>query len=351
MKILYGVCGEGRGHASRSRILIQYLEQQDHEVRIVAGGKAYRMLSEVFDNVLQIESPQGFYKGNQVRILYTILHTMYQTVVRTPFSFLKIKRLIGEFIPDILITDAEPMSHFAARLSGIKRISIDNPTALLYRTYQKKIREYPAWLFLFFALKLSLFGADRYIIYDFSDEQIQNPSVMFLKPLIQPGIRAQTPRKGDHVFVYQTSPSFTTLFNALKRCKETFLIYGFNKDETDGNLIFKRFNENEFYKDISTSKAVIINGGFTVLSEALYLKKPVFSLPIRHQFEQVFNARCVVNLGVGVSQVRFSEDGLRDFLSNLDSFSEKLRNYDVGNQEDVLARIEQTIQNMCKQQR
>jgi len=35
-KILYGVCGEGLGHASRSRILVNYLKKQNHEVRIVA---------------------------------------------------------------------------------------------------------------------------------------------------------------------------------------------------------------------------------------------------------------------------------------------------------------------------
>jgi len=60
MKIVYGVCGEGRGHASRSRILIRHLQGKVHEVSIVAGGKAYTILSEEFDNVLQIESPQAF---------------------------------------------------------------------------------------------------------------------------------------------------------------------------------------------------------------------------------------------------------------------------------------------------
>lgn len=344
VRILYGVCGEGQGHASRSRILIRYLQQQGHEVRIIAGGKAYMILSKEFDAVLQIESPQGFYTGNQVRILYTLLHTLYQTIAHTPVSFLKIRRLLKEYQPNLLITDAEPIGHFAARFSKIKRISIDNPSALLYRRFPKKIRDYPAWLFLFFALKLSLFGADRYIIYDFFDEQITNPHVLFVKPLIQPGIRSQHSTSGKHIFVYQTSPSFTMLFDSLRRFNETFIIYGFHKDRTDENLMYKRFNEDEFYHDISSAKAVIVNGGFTVISEALYLKKPIFSLPIRHQCEQLFNAQCIERMGVGLSRRKFCENDLRDFLSHLGSFSENLLKYDAGDQEKILARIEQEIQ-------
>jgi len=344
VKILYGICGEGRGHASRSRILIHYLRQHGHEVRIIAGGKAYTILSKDFDSVLQIESPKVFYKGNQVRIIFTLLHTLFQTISRTPVSFLKIRHLLKKLQPDLLITDAEPIGYFAARLSKIKRISIDNPSALLYRRCPKKIRDYPAWLFLFFALKLSLFGADKHIIYDFFDEQINDPRVLFIKPLIQFGIRRQQSTSGKHIFVYQTSPSFTVLFNSLRRFNETFIIYGFNKERTDGNLIYKRFNEDEFYHDISAAKAVIVNGGFTVISEALYLKKPIFSVPIRHQFEQLFNAQCIERMGVGISQRTFSEEDLGDFLSRLDIFSENLQKYDAGDQDNILARIEQEIQ-------
>ncbi len=241
MKILYGVCGEGRGHASRSRILIEHLQQNGHEISIVAGGKAYQILSEEFDHVLKIESPQGFYKENRVRILLTLLHTGYQTIARAPISFLKVRRLIKEFQPDLLITDAEPISHIAARFSNIKRISIDNPTALIYRKIPKKLQEYPAWLFLFFTLKSSLLGAKKYIIYDFSEEQIDNPDVLFLKPLIQPGLLRQPSSLGNHIFVYQTSLTFPSLFTSLKKFNETFVIYGFNKDLVDGNLIFKKW--------------------------------------------------------------------------------------------------------------
>lgn len=251
----------------------------------------------------------------------------------------------------MLITDAEPISHIAARFSNIRRISLDNPTALLYRKIPKKLREYPAWLFLYFMLKSSLLGAEKYIIYDFSEEQLNNSSVLFLKPLIQPGLRQQTSFSGDHIFVYQTSLTFPSLFTSLKKFDETFLIYGFNKDMVDGNLIFKRFNDDEFYRDLASSKAVIVNGGFTAISEALYLKKPIFCLPIHHQFEQAFNAKCIEQMGVGVSHQKFHEEDLQEFLANLGSFQESLQNYDPGNQEETLARIEQELEKAIRKKK
>lgn len=344
-RILYGLCGEGLGHASRSRILINHLKK-NYDIRIVAGGKAYDFLSREFDRVEEIESPRFIYEGNDVRLFHSILVMLYRTIVGTPFSFLKVRKTIKEFKPDLLITDADPISHFAARLSKIKRMSIDNPQVLLHRKYEVTFREFISWFVLMIALKISAFGADRYIIYDFFDEQVDDPRVLFLKPLIQEGILKQKPKYGNHVFVYQTSLSTEFICEILKKIDETFIIYGFNKELIDGNLVFRRFNEDDFYHDISNAKAVIANGGFTVLSEALYLKKPIFSIPINNQFEQILNAKFVDKLGAGVYHMYLNENDLKDFLNNLDQYKENLKSYNPEKQEETLKRIEEEIQKL-----
>ncbi len=343
-RILYGLCGEGLGHASRSRILINYLKKNGHDIRIVAGGKAYQFLSKEFDHVEQVESPRFEYKGNQVRLFHSCLKMLYTTVAKAPTSFIKVKTIIKDFKPDILITDSEPISHVAARLHNIKRLSIDNPQVLLQRKYTVPFGEVIPWLVLLIALKVFMYGANKYIIYDFLEEPITNQNILFLKPLIQEGIRKKQPQTGDHIFVYQTSISTEFICDILKQFNETFIVYGFNKNHVDGNIIFKTFNDDEFYMDIATCKAIITNGGFTVISEALYLKKPVFSLPIRHQFEQVLNGQFVQQLGFGEYHLKFDEQKLRTFLDNLDTYRVKLREYDPGEQEETLRRIEQEIE-------
>ncbi len=346
VRILYGLCGEGLGHASRSRILINHLKKNGHDIFIVAGGKAYHYLSKEFDHVEQVESPRFEYKGNQVRLLYSCLKMLYTTIAKTPVSFRKLRTIIKDFEPDILITDSEPISHTAARLHKIKRVSIDNPQALLHRNYTVFFGELIPWLVLLIALKVSMYGADTYIIYDISDKPSKKQNVVFLKPLIQEGIRKKQPKVGDHIFVYQTSISTAFICDILKQFDETFIVYGFNKNQVDDNIIFKSFNEDEFYRDIATCKAVITNGGFTVISEALYLKKPVFSLPIRHQFEQVANGQFVQQLGFGEYHLTFEERKLQSFLANLEKYRVTLSDYNPGNQEKTLKRIEHEIERL-----
>ena len=149
-------------------------------------------MSREFPDVEEIESPRFVYKGNQVQLLSTIMRMIFRTFASTPSSYLKIRRLIKQFQPDLLITDAEPISHLAAYAGGIKRLSIDNPQAMIHRSYTVEKNEYLPWLALLIPVKLAMWNADKYLIYDFSDEQIDNPKIHFVKPLIQEGILVYT---------------------------------------------------------------------------------------------------------------------------------------------------------------
>ena len=172
---------------------------------------------------------------------------------------------------------------------------------------------------------------------------------MFLKPLIQEGILRQKPGYGNHVFVYQTIDAGEELLDLLKTFDETFIIYGCNKTQTDGNLVFKQFNEDEFYHDIAQAKAVITNGGFTVISEALYLKKPVFCFPINNQFEQILNGKFVEKLGAGISSMQVNREKMNMFFDNLDQYKKNLKQYNPENQQEILKQIEKEILEIISQ--
>ena len=53
MRILYGVNGEGMGHATRSRVVIDSL-LQNHDVRVVSSGNAYAFLTAALPHVDEI---------------------------------------------------------------------------------------------------------------------------------------------------------------------------------------------------------------------------------------------------------------------------------------------------------
>ncbi len=341
-RIVYGVCGEGRGHATRSRILIEFLKE-NHDVFIVAGGRAYDLLSKEWDAIERIESAHFVYRKGQAHLPLTILRTLYRTLVSAPASYRKVQQVIRTFQPDIILSDAEPLCFYAAHKFGLKRVSIDNPHAMLHRKYPLAIREILPWLILVGAMKIVLFNADCYIIYDFFDSPSKHSNVVFFKPLIQKRICQQKQTEKDYIFVYQTTVTSDVIIPLLQSIDAQFIVYGHDIDTVDENITFRRFNETVFYEDIASAKAIVTTAGFTVISEALYLKKPLFVLPVKYQMEQVVNGKFVQQLGAGVARDTLCRKELVNFLDNLDVYRKNLKRYDPGHQQKILQGIELEI--------
>jgi UDP:flavonoid glycosyltransferase YjiC (YdhE family) len=99
------------------------------------------------------------------------------------------------------------------------------------------------------------------------------------------------------------------------------------EDVHDGNLVYRPFSEKGFIDDLRTARAVIAGGGYTLMSEAVYLRKPVLSLPVQGQFEQVLNALYLEKLGYGMYAPELTLERLRDFLQRVPRCQEALQGY------------------------
>ena len=129
---------------------------------------------------------------------------------------------------------------------------------------------------------------------------------------------AAQPEEGDHLLVYQTSTSDAGLVDRLRETGLECRIYGLRRglrtEERDGNLRFLPFSDEGFVDDLRSARAVVANGGFTLLGEAVYLHRPVLSVPVRHQFEQVLNARYLEREGFGLAAEAVTGEVLGRFL-------------------------------------
>jgi uncharacterized protein (TIGR00661 family) len=97
--------------------------------------------------------------------------------------------------------------------------------------------------------------------------------------------------------------------------QQKFLVYGYNKFEGDGNIIFKERSTEGFLNDMATSKGVVASAGFSLISECMYLRKKMLLLPLPGQYEQIINAHYVELLGLGLSRNELNEHSLGDFLA------------------------------------
>jgi uncharacterized protein (TIGR00661 family) len=150
------------------------------------------------------------------------------------------------------------------------------------------------------AIRTFILHPKKYLITTFFYPSVRNKKrVMLFPPILRDDILRLKPTTKDYVLVYQTNSSNKKLIDMLKMINERFLVYGFNIEKKDKNIQFKKFNEDVFFDDLANCKAVITNGGFTLIGEALHLKKPILSIPIKHHFEQIVNAIYLKRLGYG----------------------------------------------------
>jgi uncharacterized protein (TIGR00661 family) len=330
MKILYGVPGEGMGHATRSKVIIAHLLKK-HELRIVSSSRAAFYLRKAFPGKVTVI--KGFhlaYKNaevDKIRTAYSILKTGPANLLE---NFKRYVQLDKSFQPDIVISDFESFSFLYALHHHLPIISIDNMQIINRCRLEIPVPpvEKQNYLLAKSIIKAKVPGCARYIISTFFYPPVLKKSTVLVPPVLRPEILAAQPKKGGHLLVYQSSQSQNDLLRILHALPgESFCVYGYNREQKTGNVVFRTFSEKGFVEDLATCKGVITNGGFSLISEAIWLKKPVCAIPLQNQFEQFLNAAYLEKYGYGRMFSVLTPDFVRSFLYQIEDFRKKLAGY------------------------
>jgi len=324
-RILYSVCGEGMGHAIRSDVLLKHLIPQ-YEVHIFSSGRAYQYLAERYQNVYEIGGFNTVYEDNTVRNTKTFIKGMKDLPSDLRNSLRLMYSVAKSVKPHLIISDFEIYSNLLAKILRLPLISVDNMHIITQGEIEVSSQYRTERLAAEGVVRSFIMMPRRYLINSYFYPPLKNPKkAKLFPPVLREEIMDLKPEDGWHILVYQTSDSNLELLELLKELDEEFIVYGFHKDEQDANLTFKSFNDDEFFQDLASCRAVITNGGFTLISEALYLQKPVLSVPVKKQFEQILNAIYLERLGYGKFHEDLEKENILNFLSRLDTYRDNIR--------------------------
>jgi uncharacterized protein (TIGR00661 family) len=331
MKILYGVPGEGMGHATRSKVVIAHLLESGHDVHVVSSARAYTFLNQFFEGrVTEIKGFHFAYKNAEVSKSGTFMLNLKSAGKNLFYNYAKKLEIEQNFTAELVITDFESFSYFYAKTKGLPLISIDNMQVMSRCDLDIKIakEEKSNYNLAKQIVKAKVPNCNHYLISSFFDAKVTKKNTLLVPPIIRKEIVEAKVSEQNHILMYQTSSSLKTVEQTLAELPhETFIVYGMNKDESRGNVVFKPFSEAGFIQDFASAKAVIANGGFSFISEAVYLKKPVYSFPIANQFEQYMNAEYLDKLGYGRHFTALGSDQLKAFIYDLNRFKKNLSAY------------------------
>ena len=327
-KILFGVAGEGFGHSSRSELLGQRLIDAGHEVIFAASQKSLEYLDRSFPGkVYPVFGLCIVYTKGGVCPVQTVL-TNFMNLGKGMLINRKLFKMAKEFKPDIVISDFEPFSAWWATFKGIPCVSVNHEHILTKCNYEHKwARFLERWMARTVTRGYHTF-AKAYVVLNFFKVPTKCKKTIVVPPVVRDAVLQFEPNNsGDHIIVYSTDTGkkrrrqLIDMFS--KFPDQHFMMYGFRKDMRINNVTLKPVSKEGFLADLASCRGILATGGFSLLSECLYLKKPMLLVPVRNQFEQRLNAHFMHQMGLGMAAEKLTEDSIREFLTWL----EKPRDY------------------------
>lgn len=305
-KIVFSMAGEGRGHATRVRAVVEQL-RREHEIILLAPNFAYELLADAYRSTIgvtvgKIPGLSFHYKrNNKLDYGKSLLGSIpFLWKLRTCVD--RVEARLRREQPDLAITDFEPILPRAAARCGLPYISFDHQHFLKVNDlsdlpWHLRLR---AWLV---ALPIGLFYDQqiRTVVSSFYAPPLKPKyrDVVQVGTLLRPEVLAATPVEGDHLLVYMRRFMRSNLLEALRSCGRPVRIYGLGPRARDGNLSYFDVDEAGFLENLSSCHAVISNAGNQLAGEAMYLRKPMLALPESGNFEQSINGHFLRASGCG----------------------------------------------------
>jgi uncharacterized protein (TIGR00661 family) len=185
------------------------------------------------------------------------------------------------------------------------------------------------------------------IVPTFFRPPLRRRATTLVAPVLREAVLAAEAEQGEHLLVYQTATGSETLIRALRKTGLPCRLYGVRRDLdddlVDGALVYRPFSEKVFLDDLRTARGVIAGGGFSLLSECVYLHKPALSIPVAGQFEQTLNARYLERLGYGEYAEAPSAEAVAAFLERVPDHRRRLAGYRQDGNDEALAALREQL--------
>jgi len=288
MKILYGVQGTGNGHISRARKMAAHLTARGADVTYLLSGRAREKLFDM-ECFGDFEHRRGLTMV-QVDGKVDYLRTTMETPV---LEFIRDVRALDVHSYDLVITDFEPVTAWAAKLAGKTSIGIGHQYAFGHSIPRKGGNPVSETVLRYFApanigIGLHWHHFNSGILPPIIDTQLAHregraPFVLIYLPFEdQTKVTALLQQFGDFQFI-QYSPDL--------------------QDGRSGNIELRKTNLHGFRDDLQHASAVICNAGFELVAECLHIGTPVLVKPVQGQMEQISNAFALQQLNWGETLV------------------------------------------------
>ena len=328
MKILYGVCGFGLGHASRSVEIIRELSHE-HEVLIISYDQAFDFLNEEFENVKKLEWFEIYYKDGAIHNFKTIVKNISRIPDIASSNFSQLVKIVRKFKPDVIVSDFEINSLFIGKLLNVPVITVSNQHMLKFYDTEKNLEERLFKHIPDLAAMLFFYPSHALIVTTFlkPTKKYNKDTTFFFGPIVRQEFLRAKPKVNDFFVGYFNDQPILeefAYFFSNNFPDERLLLFGFKDKKSIGCVDCLPLDKKSFSKALIKCKGIFSHGGFSLLSEALLLKKPVCVFTSKNFYERYFNGLTAEKNSFGVLMNEFEYEKIDFFIKNTDFFSKKI---------------------------
>ena len=351
--IVYALSGQGRGHTSRAMATAAALRERDHTVTFCGGGMAQRILEAEDESVIPVPALRQVMESNRIQYGKTICCNG-KILLQMPTVLDRLTDTFEALQPDLVITDFEAFSARAAERMGLPVLSFNHQQVVTEMEYDLPMKHWPAAKLTAAAIRwIAPRHPEHVLLTSFFFAPLKRPArTTLVPPIIRPAVQQRTPSSGNHVLVYYNHPhGVDHVIEALGAVETSFIVYCNDPARAscdDAHITVKAPCLDGFLDDLASACGVVCTAGFTLISEALYLGKPLLVVPNQGIFEQTLNALFLQRQGLGqaVLDRPLTADDVKDFLKARNTYRDLLSDYErCGNHqavdciEDILVRV------------
>ena len=328
-RVLFLVNGLGLGNATRCHAIMQKLGEAGVGCEVATSGNGlwyFRQQRDVGEPV-ELKSLHYGTAHDRISVVRTILSTPeYIAAIRSNARL--IETLMDSLKPDAVVTDSTYLPR-RGRTRQVPFLAVNNADVVhtLYRRYADR----PKSIRLQFHAVEELDFLYHRLVPDVSlsprlDTPAETPAAPYYRigPIVRPACRPSLTSGPPKRILFMLSGSRFGAAVNLKRAPANCSVDIVGGAAPEGlvpercRYLGRVLNTPELAAE---ADMLVVNGGFSAVSEAFVMRKPLIVIPVPNHAEQWVNARTICELGVGMmADDKDLDDALTRGLARIESF-------------------------------
>jgi uncharacterized protein (TIGR00661 family) len=332
---MLSILGEGRGHMTQAMAVKQIVERSGHQITsVVVGLGAQRQIPEFFASAMKMPVHRittldfSFKQNRGVSLPKTVARVVRQAPAYLS-SLRKIKAVVHESEPDLIINFFEPMTGIYA-LTSRKRppvVSVAHQFMFGHPEYVQLKGKFFQQLGMRWLVQLVGARSKKLALSFYEAADLPGTNLTVSPPILRPQLfELDSNPEGNFVLAYLLNHGYADqIIEWHKKNPGTVLHCFYDKPgapeefQFDSTLTFHRLNGDKFLRMMADCRYVACTAGFESPSEAAYLGKPLFLMPVENHVEQQMNALDATSIGWGITDRSFNLDRLQELPPRLDN--------------------------------